>query len=399
MTTPIRRVLDLSHHNSVSNLQAVKNAGIWGIIHKATEGTSYTDDKYAPRKNGFLEIGLLWGAYHFFHPGSVQAQVDHFLRVVGEDDTTLYALDWEASSSGTATQSQAEDFCRKLETHIGEGRTVIYSGNVAKEQIHGVSTFLGARRLWLAQYGTNPTPQASWEDWWLWQYSDGQVGPQPQGCPGVSGYVDTNSWPKSQADLTAAWSGTGVAPIPPEPIPPEPVPVANEVDITIAVKGDVVVKVNGQVITINGGGGDGGISDNHRNITATVFQDNTTAYPPFDGITGTELAVSLPANIPDQAVRDRGVRVYCGSKSAVGRIRDKGPWMVDDTAYINTTTARPIAETCYQNKTPLPSGPNAGQVPTNDAGIDLSPALAAAIGIDGKGKVDWEFVEPSDLVA
>jgi lysozyme len=337
-----------------------------------------------------LEIGLLWGAYHFFHPGSVQAQVDHFLSVVGEDDTTLYALDWEASSSGTANQSQAEDFCRRLETHIGEGRTVIYSGNVAKEQIRGVSTFLGARRLWLAQYGTNPVPQASWEDWWIWQYSDGQLGPQPHGCPGVSGYVDTNSWPGSQEALTASWSGTGVA-----PVPPEPVPVANEVDITIVTTGNVVVKVNGQVITINGGGGDTGIDANKTGITTTVFQDSTTAYPPFDAITDTELSVALPANIPDQAVRDRGVRVYNGDKSVVCKIRDKGPWMVDDTSYINTSTARPIAETCYQNKTPLPRGPNAGQVPTNDAGIDLSPAAATALGIDGKGKVDWEFVAPA----
>jgi hypothetical protein len=32
-------------------------------------------------------------------------------------------------------------------------------------------------------------------------------------------------------------------------------------------------------------------------------------------------------------------------------------------------------------------------VPTNDAGIDLSPALAEQIGIEGKGKVDWIFVE------
>jgi hypothetical protein len=29
---------------------------------------------------------------------------------------------------------------------------------------------------------------------------------------------------------------------------------------------------------------------------------------------------------------------------------------------------------------------------TNGAGIDLSPALAAQLGIDGMGEVDWEFV-------
>jgi hypothetical protein len=41
---------------------------------------------------------------------------------------------------------------------------------------------------------------------------------------------------------------------------------------------------------------------------------------------------------------------------------------------------------------PLPSGPNAGKIPSNPAGIDLSPALAEALGHDGMGPVDWEFV-------
>jgi GH25 family lysozyme M1 (1,4-beta-N-acetylmuramidase) len=217
MVAPIRRVLDLSHHNSVTNLQTVKDAGIWGIIHKATEGTSFKDSKYDGRKAGFLELGFLWGAYHFFHPGRVAAQVDWFLKVAGVDDQTLYALDWEESSSGTASASQAEEFCRRLEDKTGR-KGVIYSGNVAKEKISGVNTYLGAYRLWLAQYDSNPETQASWQTYWLWQYSDGVHGPQPRGCPGVSGYVDTNSWASTFDELHAQWSGM------PEPIPPADMP-------------------------------------------------------------------------------------------------------------------------------------------------------------------------------
>src|SRR5215831_84641 len=298
MTTPIRRVLDLSHHNSVSNLQTVKDAGIWGIIHKATESTNFKDSKYPGRKQGFSEIGLLWGAYHFFHPGNVNAQVDYFLAYAGIDDTTLYALDWEPSSSGTATAAQAEQFCQRIEQKTGR-KCVIYSGNAAKEQISGVNTYLGSHRLWLAQYGSNPVPQQSWKDWWLWQYSDGQVGPQPRGCPGVTGYVDTNSWPGSQQALTEQWSGTGTVPIPPEPLPDEKV-------VTITIDAPPGVKVN--VVMTGGDQPSGGIDANKMNITATVFQDSSTAYPPYDGISNSDLAVALPANIPDQAVRDRGVR-------------------------------------------------------------------------------------------
>jgi hypothetical protein len=56
------------------------------------------------------------------------------------------------------------------------------------------------------------------------------------------------------------------------------------------------------------------------------------------------------------------------------------------------TDTRPIAETCYKNKTPLPSGPHKGDVPSNDAGIDLSLALAKKLDVKGKGKVAWRLI-------
>jgi hypothetical protein len=149
-----------------------------------------------------------------------------------------------------------------------------------------------------------------------------------------------------------------------------------------------------------------GIQDNHKNIEATVFggeADNEySAYPPYDSsgrgpyMDDESLYVALPFSFPLDRWPDNvpKVRVYCGELSAVGVVADKGPWVVNDDAYVNGE-ARPIAETCHDEDAPLPagSGPNAGKVPSNRAGIDLSPALAERIGIDGKGHVSWEFVE------
>jgi hypothetical protein len=70
-------------------------------------------------------------------------------------------------------------------------------------------------------------------------------------------------------------------------------------------------------------------------------------------------------------------------------IRDVGPWLTNDP-YWAFNSARP--RSCKVNKTRLPSGPNKGKVPTNPAGIDLSPALATALGVSGKGKVSWRLV-------
>ena len=75
---------------------------------------------------------------------------------------------------------------------------------------------------------------------------------------------------------------------------------------------------------------------------------------------------------------------------AIAIIRDIGPWMIDDHYW--TAGTRPIAEKCYFSKIPLPSGPQKGRVPSNPAGIDLSAALADALGIDGMGKVSWRLV-------
>src|SRR5437870_8817789 len=58
-------VVDLSHHNRVADFNAVTADGIVGIIHKATQGFRFTDPKYQDRRSRALEVGLLWGAYHF----------------------------------------------------------------------------------------------------------------------------------------------------------------------------------------------------------------------------------------------------------------------------------------------------------------------------------------------
>jgi hypothetical protein len=146
---------------------------------------------------------------------------------------------------------------------------------------------------------------------------------------------------------------------------------------------------------------------NHSDVFATMFggaADNEhSAYPPYDSsgqgeyLDDEELYVSLPTAIDDAEVRERGVEVFyrATNRKFVAAIRDKGPWVVNDDAYV-FGVARPIAETSYNEDKPLPagSGNNAGKVPANPAGIDLSPALFDALGMDDNGPVSWKWVEP-----
>jgi hypothetical protein len=130
-----------------------------------------------------------------------------------------------------------------------------------------------------------------------------------------------------------------------------------------------------------------------EDIIASVFggakDPNKSAYSPFDNITDIELSVALPWRFtgarPHVWVKNRA-----NDKEVFCRIRDVGPWLIDDDYWDND--ARPVAETCAQKKQPLPRGPHRGKIP-NGAGIDLTPAAARAIGLSGLGKVDWWFAD------
>jgi hypothetical protein len=94
----------------------------------------------------------------------------------------------------------------------------------------------------LAQYSTTPAVQASWDGFWLWQYTDGHYGPTPHTLPGLDeAGVDLNSFDGSAEKLIAEWASGGVAP---QPIPPPLVPVRPTiVTVHITAPPGVVVKV------------------------------------------------------------------------------------------------------------------------------------------------------------
>lgn len=127
----------------------------------------------------------------------------------------------------------------------------------------------------------------------------------------------------------------------------------------------------------------------HEDITATVFASGSdpqnSAYSPYAPIDGKKFGVALPHKWKPESARPtiivRGPR---GEQEAP--IVDLGPWNLSDVGYV-TGDLRPMAETQFATKTPAQNG----SVPVNDAGIDLTPALADRVGIAGKGKVSWRI--------
>lgn len=122
------------------------------------------------------------------------------------------------------------------------------------------------------------------------------------------------------------------------------------------------------------------IPKRHVGIVATVFggegDDQQSAYGGM--VDHDKPGVALPARFKGNRPR---VRVFHNGASVICDIVDVGPWNILDPYWEHDQ--RPQAE----------SGRDRKGRKTNLAGIDLTPRAAALIGLKGKGKVDWEFVE------
>ena len=115
-------------------------------------------------------------------------------------------------------------------------------------------------------------------------------------------------------------------------------------------------------------------------ITATMFggegDEQPVAYSDVGPGWADRLGVALPSRFPGKRPT---VRIFANGKMAECPIVDVGPWYPsargpEDKYWVSGS--RPRAESDSR---------------TNRAGIDLTPAAARAIGVNGKGIIDWEF--------
>lgn len=209
MADPINVVVDLSHHNENVDFDKLKAGGVVGVIYKATQGLTFVDKSYAPRRKQALDAGLLWGAYHFGVGADGSDQADFFLETVQPDEQTLLVLDYEPNPTGpTMTLNQAREFVEHVNNVVGRFPG-LYSGHLIKEQLGGVmppDPVLSNCFLWIAQY-KGPRPiniPPTFKTWTLWQYTDGVMGPEPHKANGV-GRCDRDQFNGSMVQLQKLW--------------------------------------------------------------------------------------------------------------------------------------------------------------------------------------------------
>ena len=209
--TGLNVVVDISHHNGNVNLAQAKADGILAVIHKATQGTTYTDPMYTINKQQALAAGLLWGAYHFGTGDDAQQQAQHFLSVVQPGPNDLLVLDFETNTGGTSmTLDQARQFVQIIRDQTGRWPG-LYSGIYIKNLLGtNHDPLLANCWFWLSQYGPTAKVPPNWPTWTLWQYTDGSVGPQPHSVNGI-GNCDRDTFNGGNSALMKLWGFEEVA--------------------------------------------------------------------------------------------------------------------------------------------------------------------------------------------
>lgn len=237
-------VLDLSHHNPIPNWDKIRDAGVVGIIHKCTEGSTYVDKTWLTRCGDAMAAGLKVSTYHFMRPGSTPEQQMAFY--IAQQDKLMplgsrVCLDHEDSN---VALSYLENCVNWILTKRPDLQITIYSGHVIKEQLGDRrSETLAKTSLWIAQYTTadNPSwPKGTWPTWSLWQWTDSET------IPGISAPVDGDRWNGSPEALLK-WFGPAEQWPTPEPVPP-PAPAAGKVTIAVEGEVDLVVMRDGSQV-------------------------------------------------------------------------------------------------------------------------------------------------------
>lgn len=241
-------VVDLSHHNATPDFVTAKNAGLIGVIHKATEGTSYKDSKYESRKAAAQAAGVAFCSYHFLKSGYVEQQMDFYLDTVKPVPGERVVIDYEDAK---VVLSDLRTAIKRIRARDPSLQITVYSGHTIKDQLGSAyDELLASTSLWIAQYTSAAAPswpKGTWKTWTLWQYSDGSAGGSPKNLNGIAAPHDCNAFNGSRENCLKWMLPAGAAPQP-EP-EPEPSPETPVVKINIEVEGaQVLISVNGEIV-------------------------------------------------------------------------------------------------------------------------------------------------------
>lgn len=233
-------VVDISHHNTLIRSGAVES-GLVGVIHKASEGSTFIDANYASRREVARSLGLQWGSYHFLRPGDMEQQMRFYLDNAKPGTGDRVVIDFEDESLSLADLRDAAAWLEALDPSL---QIAIYGGHWLRDLLgNDYDEQLARYALWIAHYTSAAQPdwpQGTWPAWSLWQYTDGTSGGDPKQIEGVDGPYDCNAFNGSRENCVK-WFG------PPVPVPAPP--PEGEVNVRVNITGPEAMQVT---VIVNG---------------------------------------------------------------------------------------------------------------------------------------------------
>ena len=185
--------VDISEYQADVDMEKLAEQNVQFIYMKATEGSGFTDSRFADNWTAAKACGIPAGAYHFFSfdsPGSMQAQ--NYIDTVGPlgDRSLIPAVDVEFYADKRNDPPEREELIRELgdfldaleeEYHV---KPMIYAPREICEK-YLLGHFDEYPRWVRSIY--YPVTFETGDSWVLWQYSDtGEL----EGYLGGEHYID-----------------------------------------------------------------------------------------------------------------------------------------------------------------------------------------------------------------
>lgn len=205
--------IDVSYWKAGIDWPKVRATGQLFVFVKASEGETYTDPTFDDNWSGAKSVGMLRGAFCFFHPNQDPVkQANLFINTVksrndnGELPSVLDIERPDGQDNNTII-NKAKTWLDSVEQAFGR-KPIIYSGYFFLRDNFSVPgggppPWAKDYPLWIAQYPNQYNPSLSpllpngWFNWTFWQYS------QTGTVNGVNTPVDMDEFNGSMNDLNA----------------------------------------------------------------------------------------------------------------------------------------------------------------------------------------------------
>ena len=195
--------VDVSHYQGEIDWEMLAAQDLDFAYIKATEGSSFVDDKFALNWEEALETSLFIGAYHFFSFDSAGAtQAEHYIESVGDlsgrlvpvVDVEYYGDKWNNPPAKEEVVRELQNMLDILENEYG-CKPMLYT--TYEVYYKYLPEDFSEYPLWIRNVYFSPNVNMR-GDWTLWQYSDTEV---LEGYQGAEKYIDCNVFAGTREEL------------------------------------------------------------------------------------------------------------------------------------------------------------------------------------------------------